>query len=183
MNTVDKNVKVRCREGMVLCRRTAIFILLTCFSLMLSPVVNYSAEKGSRLSGLLLSAATWALVVVSILMVRRMILFAAEVARQDRSDCAADYRGASLGLFCFTKGTESLIAAVTFAVGLITWILRSVGLLYFEGSMRMLQYSLCSSGLLLFILFNGKSFQYIKRCAEGGKHAKSKKREKRGNVK
>lgn len=158
------------------CIWAAICIIGACFSLMLAPEVNYSSNRGSVASGIFLSTLTWFFVLTAAVLVQRISSFAAARAAGDPGYAAERYRHARIGLLSFAENTEGLLAEIALAVGVVIWFLRAARIIYVDGPMRMLQYSLCFSGFLLHCFFNGKSYIYIKRKAK----RKAKKVEKRG---
>ena len=137
-----------------------------CFSLMLAPIVNYSSKRGSVASGIALSVLTWTFVLVGAVLVKRLSAFAAYRASKDPGNAAKRYKRARIGLLSFAKNTEGLLAEIILLTGIVIWLLRSANILYVEGPLRMLQYSLSFSGLLLHCFFNGKTYIYIKRKAK-----------------
>lgn len=154
------------------CIITSACIFGACFSLMLSPAVNYSKDEGSVASGIILSIATWALVIGASVLVQRIWAFVSDQAPRDNTYPGERYRKERIGLLTFAANAEGLAAEVMLLAGIIVWILRAAGVIYFEGPMRMLQYSLTFSGLLLHCFFNGKNYIYIKRKARKEKHMK-----------
>ena len=153
------------------CLIAAACIAGACFSLMLNPVVNYSSANGSRVSGIILSIVTWALVLGAAVLVQRLCSFAAYQAAGDRGEAGTAYKTAKIGPLNFAANKEGLVAEILFAAGVILWLLRAFGVLHVAGPLRMLPYSLTFAGLLLHCFFNGKSYIYIKR-----KHSQSEKR-------
>ncbi len=154
------------------CLLAAGSILCACFSLMIAPLVNYSREEGSIVSGIILSFVTWVLVLTAAIMVQRLGSFVSYQARRDRSYAGERYKNAKIGLITFAANTEGLAAEILMTAGAIAWLLHAFGIVHFGGPFRMLQYSMTFSGLLLHCFFNGKDYIYIKQ--------KAKKEEKRG---
>lgn len=165
-NTVKQNQAAVFKAKYRQCCMAAACIAGATFSLLLSPVVNYSSANGSTASGILLSIVTWALVLSGAVLTQRICAFGAYTAAGDKSAAGERYRRSRIGLLTAAANIEGLAAEVMFAAGLVLWILRAVGAVYFEGPARMLQYSLTSCGLLLHCFFNGKNYIYIKQGKE-----------------
>ena len=155
-----------------LCIAGAVCIAGACFSLMGAPLVNYSKEDGSIVSGIVLSIVTWCLVLGSVFLMRNLRLFASYWGRRDRSGTGERYRRAGPGIVTLAANPEGLAAEIVALAGVTLWILRALGVVHFEGPMRMLQYSMTFSGFLLHCFFNGKNYLYIKQ--------KAKREQKRG---
>ena len=147
------------------CLAAAACTAAACFSLLLSPLVNYSAAEGSRLSGVMLSVVTWALVLAAAVLAQRVWSFGALRSSADKGPAGEAYRSGRIGLLRFAANREGLIAEIVFALGVILWIVRGLGLVYWEGPLRMLQYSLTFTGFLLHCFFNGRPYIYIKSKA------------------
>ena len=147
------------------CLAAAACTAAACFSLMLSPLVNYSAAEGSRWSGVILSVVTWALVLYAAVLAQRVWSFGALRSSGDRGPAGEAYRSGRSGLLRFAANREGLIAEILFGLGVAVWIIRALGLVHWEGPMRMLQYSLTFTGFLLHCFFNGRPYIYIKSKA------------------
>lgn len=161
----SEHVTANYRGKYVQCVLAALCILGASFSLMLSPLVNYSPAEGSVASGIALSVLTWALVICASVLVQKTGSFASRRAKKDRSYSGERYRTARIGLLTFAANFEGLAAEVLFVAGLGIWLLRAIGVIHFEGALRMLQYSLTFSGFLLHCFFNGRNYIYIKHKA------------------
>lgn len=148
------------------CILAAACILGACFSLMFAPLANYSRDEGSTASGIILSIVTWAFVLSAAVLIQKLWAFTSYRARRDRTHAGERYKLAKPGLLTFAANTEGVIAEILLVAGIVIWILRAIGVIHFDGPLRMLQYSLTFSGLLLHCFFNGKNYIYIKRKAK-----------------
>lgn len=154
----DSNYKSR----FIQCWIIAACIAGLSFTMMLAPFVNYSAEAGSRMSGIILSVITWAFVLGAAVLAQRVWMFVSCDAAGDQSAAGERYKHARIGLFTFAANPEGTAADIMLLLGIILLGLRTFHIVHAAGIFRMLPYSVLSAGVLLHCLFNGKNYIYIK---------------------
>ena len=141
----------------------AVLIMAACFSLLVAPFVNYSKEDGSHLSGILLSAATWILVLGAAWMVQRTWRSATLQAEQDKGAAGRAWREGKIGWISFSQNPEAIVADVVLLAGIVLWVLKAVNIFWLGGVFQMLPYSLTFAGVLLHGWLNGKTYNYLRR--------------------
>ena len=159
----DKGVETRLNKAGTMYRAAMVCTTLLAAVFLLAPVVNYSKEEGSTLSGILLSSAVWALTISTAVLVQRSASIIQSAAQNDPGPPGKAFRKKELRFLRLAANRGALISEIAAAAGILLWICRAVGWFRPRGALRMLQYSLTFGGLLMHLLFSGKYYIYIRK--------------------
>lgn len=138
---------------------------------MLSTVVNYDPEQGSRISGILASLLLWVLIFLSVFFSRQTRAAVSKLEEKLLTGHKGEHRG---GAFCFALTPAGKAADTGMVLSAVLLLLHRMGAVKIPYYFRMLPFSLLVISILLHCFFNGKSYVSLYRMT---RPKKKKKRE------